>query len=245
MAAIAVVLQPEPRPNGLVSVLRPLPDGWERGVDVMVRSTPEPVRIGPCATGDSDPEFDGTPAVFQPVVIRQGVICSLLGRPDTQGVSRAAALVAAGWALSEELYDGAGTSNPGLVSEAVDVGPGVTLADSIALLEDAAEQGLHGALAVIHVPVGLAAYLGDIVDFASEQDPQRGPLRTIAGNLIAVHGTGNTVYASGEVWGMIGSPDVRRYDNVRVNSSEAWADIAAIAVFDPSTVWSSEVDAGS
>lgn len=211
----------------------------------MVRSTPEPVRIGPCAVGDTDPEFDGTPAVFQPVVIRQGVLCSLLGRPDTDNISRSSALVAAGYALSQELYDGEGTENPSLEGDAVDVGDGATLEDSVALLEDAAEQGLHGALAVIHVPLGLAAYLDGIVNWASMQSPQRGPLRTLAGNLVAIHGTGTTVYATGEVWGMIGSPDTRRYDNARVNTSEAWADIAAIAVFDPSTVWSSEVDAGS
>jgi hypothetical protein len=239
MAAIAVVLQPEPRPNGLVSVLRPLPDGWERGVDLMVRSTPEPVRIGPCATGSDEPEFSGTPEVFQPVIVRQGVICSLLGRPDTESVGRAAAEVAAGFALSQELYDGAGTSNPNLVADATDVGTALTVQDAIALLEDAAEQGLHGGLAVIHVPVGLSAYLDDIVSLVN------GQLRTVAGNLVAVHGTGETIYATGEVWGAIGPADARRYDNVRVNTSEAWADIAAIAVFDSSTVWSSEVDAGS
>jgi hypothetical protein len=239
MPAIAVVLQPEPRPNGLVSVLRPLPDGWERGVDVMVRSTPEPVRIGPCATGSDEPEFSGTPEVFQPVIIRQGVICSMLGRPDTESVGRAAAEVAAGLALSEELYDGAGTSNPSLTSSDTVLAAGATVADSISLLEDAAEQGLHGGLAVLHVPVGLSAYLGDIVDRVN------GQLRTLAGNLVAVHGTGTTIYATGEVWGAIGPADARRYDDVRNNTSEAWADIAAIAVFDPSTVWSSEVDAGS
>jgi hypothetical protein len=238
MAAIAVVLQPEPRPNGLVSVLRPLPDGWERGVDVMVRSTPEPVRIGPCTTGSDEPEFSGTPEIFQPVIIRQGVICSLLGRPDTEQIGRSAALVGAGFALSQELYDGAGTSNPSLTSEDVALAAGATVEDSIALLEDAAEQGLHGGLAVIHVPLGLSAYLGDVVNLVN------GQLRTDAGNLVAIHGTGETIYATGEVWGMIGTPDARRYDNVRVNTSEAWADIAAIAVFDPSTVWSSEVDAG-
>jgi hypothetical protein len=239
MAAIAVVLQPEARPNGLVSVLRPLPDGWERGVDVMVRSTPEPVRIGPCATGADEPDFAGTPAVFQPVIIRQGVICSLLGRPDTEQIGRAAALVAAGYALSEELYDGNGTSNPNLQDDATDVGTAETVQDAIALLEDAAEQGLHGALAVLHVPVGLAAYLDDIVSLVN------GQLRTVAGNLVAVHGDGETIYATGEVWGAVGAADARRYDNVRVNTSEAWADIAAIVVFDASTVWSSEVDAGS
>lgn len=245
MAAISVVLQPEPRPNSLVSVLRPLPDGWERGVDVMVRSTPEPVRIGPCAVGDSDPEFGGTPALFQPVVIRQGVLCSLLGRPDTDAISRSAARVAAGWALSEELYDGAGTTNPSLTSEATDIGDSPSVTEAIALLEVYADQGLHGGLAVIHVPLRWAAYLDGITNYASQEDPQRGPLRTLAGNLIAIHGEGNTIYASGEIWGEIGSADTRHYDNPRVNTSEAWADLAAIAVFDPSTVWSSEVNPGS
>lgn len=240
MAAIAVVLQPEPRPNGLVSVLRPLPDGWERGVDLMVRSTPAPVRIGPCETGEDEPDLSGTPTLFQPVVIRQGVLCSLLGRPDTEGVSRAAVRVAAGYALSLELYDGAGTGNPDLADSDTPLTASTTLEEAVGKLEAAADTGLHGALAVIHIPVGLGAY----IDMIAEPDSS-GQLRTRAGNLVAVHGPGTTVYATGEVWGMIGSPDVRRYDDVRVNTSEAWGDIAAIVVFDPSTVWSSEVDAGS
>jgi hypothetical protein len=236
--AIPLVLQPEPRPNGLVSVLRPLPDGWERGVDVMIRSVPDPIRIGPCETGEEDPEFTGTPAVFQPVVIRQGVICSLLGRPDTEAVSRNAAEVAAGYALSLELYDGAGTSNPSLVGDAVEVAsPSVdTVVEAIAALENAMEQGLHGAQGVIHVPLGLSAYLGDMI----YRDGNR--WRTAAGNLVAIHGLGSTIYGTGEVWGAIGSPDSRRYNDVRTNTSEGWSDIAAIAIFDPSTVWSVDVD---
>lgn len=240
MVAIPAVLQPSARPSGLRMVASGLPPGWQRGAEVVVRAIHEPERVAPCAVSPADPEHPGDVQRFEPLLIRQGVRCSLLGRPDTGAYATAAANVSGWWALSRELYDGAATGNPSL-ADATSLGTaGPDVCDAVGVLEDAADTALNGAVAVIHVPVGLAACLGDTVMRADG-----GMLRTWAGNLVAIHGSGDTLYATGQVWAAVAPIDTNVYDDRRINMSEGWADTAALAVFDPSFIVSVTLGATS
>ena len=238
MLAAALTLDPSVRPGGLLSVANPFPPGfnWTRGVYVMIGSVLSPVRVGPCDVGADDPEPRGEVASFSAVALRQGVLCSMLGRPDTAEYARRALMATAEFALSEELYDGLGTGNPSLTDGPIALGSSSDVGAALALLEDAANTALSGRLAVIHVPLGVAGRLGDAV----WRDGAR--WRTHAGNLVAIHGSGTNMYVTGEVWAGVGSMETHRYDNHAVNTSEGWADAAAIAVFDPEFVGVVEVD---
>lgn len=235
MVAIAVHLRPTARPSGLASIARDLPAGWERGVVVVIGSVTEPDRIGPCAVGDGAPQPKGDSTQFDPVVIRQGILCSMLGRPDTEADARAAAQATVWYALSLELYDGAATTNPSF-ADAVSLGSTDSVEEAVGALEAEAEANLFGRRAVIHVPLDLATLLGEdaLVRVGDHWE-------TVAGNLVAIHGVGDTVYATGEIWAEVGSIDARRYDNPVNNASEAWADIAGIVVFDPAFIASVSV----
>lgn len=223
------VLNPQARPGGLLTVTQPLPGGWERGLDIVVGSLLSPDRAGPCPVGSGETQARGDVARFAPVVIRQGVVCSTLGRPDTAATARAAVAATVSWALAAEVTDGAATSNPALV-DAVDLGVVPDLAEAVGVLEEDADQALSGRLAVIHVPVGLAARLDDIVYRDGDV------LRTLAGNLVAVHGQGDTIYATGEIWASYTTIDAREYIDRATNTAEGWGDVLAMAVFDPAYI---------
>ena len=238
MVAIAANLEPSARPGGLLAVSNPLPAGWERGVEVVVGSLTAPDRVGPCPVGAGVTQPHGDVARFVPVNVRQGLHCSMLGRPNTEALARRALEVTAAHALSAELYDGAGTGNPSF-ADATSLGtlscPEAcgcqVVCEAVGMLEAAADAALYGRLAVIHVPLNYASCLGDTV--FREGGGASARLRTYAGNLVAVHGVGDTLYATGEVWAGIGSIDTMSYDDHRINLAEAWADAPALAVFDP------------
>lgn len=242
MVAIAAVLEPSARPGGLLSVTHPLPTGWQRGVEVVVGSLTAPDRAAPCPVGESPTtQHRGETAQFVPVILRQGIHCSLLGRPDTEAMARQALEVTGAYALSQELYDGAATNNPSL-ADALDLGTlscnedgddcGCdVLCQAISLLEATAEDALSGRLAVIHVPLNLASCLGSAV--VREGSGAGARLRTLAGNLVAVHGTGDRLYATGELWAGLGTAETSVYNDHRINMAEGWADAAGLVVFDP------------
>src|SRR5690606_12636988 len=175
-------LLPTRRLGGLLDVLRPFPEGvqWTRGVDVLPRLVPVPDRIGPCPTdASSEPSDPGSVTTFLPLVVRQGVRCSTRGNPDLMQDAIDVAQITSGWALEHEILDGAGTENPALQDTAVPLGTVDTLREGVAALEAWAYQTLHGATAVLHIPVDLAAYVRASLD-------EDGLWRTVAGNLITV-----------------------------------------------------------
>lgn len=230
---IPVMLDPSARPSGLLSVLRSLPPGWERGVDVLPGSTLAPDRVGPCATPSGDPESPGEVERFLAVQIRQGVECTALGngRDLTIRYAENSIGVTFAFALSAELVTGSATNNPSL-SDATDVGDATDPVDAICQLEAALETRLYGRLGVIHVPLGHACALGDTL--VQGRYEGRDVWRTYAGNLVAIHGTGDVLYGTGEVWGAwrVGD-DTNSYVDHAVNRVQAWSSAVAIAVFDP------------
>jgi hypothetical protein len=228
--ASSAVLKPSARPNGLLSVLNPLPEGWERGLDVLPGSVLAPVCLGPCAGQTGNAQEPGEVTRFTPVQISQYVYCSALGRPDVSGYARSGVEVSIGYALSSVLVTGTCTENPQL-QEATDVGDATSAADAICQLEDALESRLYGRLGVIHVPLGHACSLGDTV----YRDTRNGRpvLRTWAGNLVAIHGTGDVVYGTGELWGSWTTAQTTEYTDRSINTTEARSDIIGMVVFDP------------
>ncbi len=220
------ILTPSPRPGGLLSVTLPLEGAWERGLYVFAGSVLSPDRVGPCPVESGEPQPPGGATRFDPVVVRLGVLCSAMGRPDVTGLADAAVEATAAWALSAELYDGAATGNPSLV-DAVDLGEAVSVTHALGLLEEDADQALSGRLAVIHVPVGLSSYLGDMVYRDGNV------WRTKAGNLVAIHGQGNTAYVTGQVWSAFTTVESTEYTNPGTNITEGWSDVLALVAFDP------------
>jgi hypothetical protein len=221
-----LVLTPSARPGGLLSVTRPLSAGWTRGVDVLIGSVLSPELVGPCVDSSGEPQPPGEVVRFVPVQIRQGVYCSTLGSPDVEGYAETAVTSTIEFSLSSELVSGTATSNASL-SDADSLGSFSDACDALAALEDATWTGLYGRQGVIHIPVGLADCLGDSVYRSGST------WRTVAGSLVAIHGTGSTMYATGEVWAAWQRAGTNSYVNRAVNTAEAWADALGLIVFDP------------
>lgn len=233
-------LLPSRRPGGILSVLRPFDRDvqWTRGLVVIPRAIGAPFRIDPCPEDvDVEAEGPGDPVLFDAVTMRQGVVCSALSNPTVAQDATDVVAVTSGWALSRELIGDAdnGTSNPTLSGSATPLGTVDSLREGVAALEEWADATLHGAVAVIHVPIGLAAYVRASLDEA-------GTLRTVAGNIVTIHGTGNTVYASGELWGAVTPVQAGDAVDRKNNRVEGWADAVGIVVFDPATVASVTVN---
>jgi hypothetical protein len=233
-------LLPSRRPGGILSVLRAFERDvqWARGLVVIPRAIGAPFRVDPCPEDvDVDAEGPGAPVVFEAVTVRQGVVCSTLSNPTVAQDAADVVAITSGWALSRELIGDAdnGTANPTLSSSATPLGVTDSLRDAVAALEEWADTTLHGAVAVIHVPIGLAAYVRASLDEA-------GTLRTVAGNIVVIHGTGNTVYASGELWGATTPTNADAAIDRKNNRAEGWADAVGIVVFDPATVASVTVN---
>lgn len=221
-----LVLTPSERPGGLLSVANPLPAGWTRGVDVLIGSVLCPESVGPCAVDSAEPDPPGEVERFVPQQIRQGVNCSALGRPDVAAYARAAVMSTINFALAAELVSGTATNNPDL-QDATSIGSAETAVGALALLEDSAWTNLCGRQAVIHVPVGLVVQLGDSLY-------RDGSVwRTLAGSLVAVHGTSSTMYATGEIWAAWQMGEVTSYVDRSTNTVEGWADAVGLVVFDP------------
>lgn len=225
----AMVLTPQARPGGLASVVNPLPDGWTRGVDVLIGSVLSPELIGPCAVGSGEFQPPGEVERFVPAVISQFVHCSTLGRPDVAAYARAAVETTIWFALSGELVSGTATSNPSFATTN-DIGDADSTVEAICLLEEELEEQLYGRLGVIHVPLGLACGLRDAV----YRDGNR--WRTLAGNLVAIHGTGNVVRGTGELWASWKIGDTVEYVNRSTNTTEARSDVEGMVVFDPAVI---------
>lgn len=228
--ASSAVLTPSARPNGLLSVLNPLPTGWERGLDVLPGAVLAPVCLGPCAGTTGEPQEPGEVTRFTPVQISQYVYCSALGRPDVAGYARSGVEVSIGYALSSVLVTGTCTENPQL-SDATDIGNATSAVDAICDLEAALESRLYGRQGVIHVPLGHACNLGDTVYRDTRNG--RSVLRTWAGNLVAIHDTGDALYGTGELWGGWSTVETTEYVDRSINTVEARSDIIGMVVFDP------------
>src|SRR5690606_33405932 len=110
-------------------------------------------RTGPCPVGEGEtPKGPGEIERFVPVMVRQGLQCTMLGNPDIERYAQQAIDATVGFALEAEMLDGAATSNPSLTGSDDPQGTVSTVAAGLAVLEGLAYQALYGRQAVLHIP---------------------------------------------------------------------------------------------
>ncbi len=238
LSAVAT-LTPSPLPGGLLGAATPLRDvEWWRGVDILPGGCLQPFREGPCSTDDQTEDPLGAVARFAPMNTRQGVRCSTLSGPGVNRYAEAAVTAAVNHLLALELETGTATGNPSLSDAASEGSFGRHVLSALACLEAAAAVGLNGRQGVIHLPAGAAVLV------ASHLWRDGGNWRTPAGNLVVVS-TGYSasfIYATGEVWAAVGAVDVDSRVDRAQNINEGWAQVAAIAVYDPCFAAKVEID---
>ena len=214
---------------------RRLPDGWERGITFVSDGCLAPERIGPCAVVAGTPETPGDAALFTPVLIRQGVVCSSMSGFDLEVLADESLAATAEYAVGQELVDGLATNNPNL-ADATSVGTATSISDALGCLEEAAAVGLGGRPAFIHVPPGATSSL------PSSLSSDGSVWRTAAGTTI-VSSPGYAgqafMFATSEVWTGIGAVDTGSALERSNNTDEAWANVIALAAFDP--CWTAKV----
>lgn len=240
MLAGTFILPDPPRPGGLLAAALGFGEGddqvdWTGGVQVAGTYCMLPERQGACSPGDGtlfDQVSDGS---FDTVNIRQGVVCTALGRRDLPARYAQQGLTATlEYALSAELFDGLATSNPALEDAAVSFAT-TSVEAAVGCLEQYAAETFGGRVAYLHVPYQVASQMTDFV-YMDDQDRWR----TVTGNIVVFGSgyTGTSIYLSGPVYAAAATFEGAALSDVvrRTNRVEAWADTLAIVVFDPCTL---------
>jgi len=230
--------------GGILAQARPLPDGWETGIDFATEACLIAGEHLFCPTSPADKEFQTTElAEFKAFGIEVSVVCTTLGgeRARTERESRASQALSVvdefsvGFVLATgETQAGNDTGNPALV-DATDVGNGSSVTDAISQLEGVIALTLQGHLAWVHItPQDLvtayaeqAIYLDDL-----------GSWRTPSGHLV-VSSPGYTeaiageIVATTEVFASRGGIELTRTVDRTDNRYLAVHEALALAVFDP------------
>ena len=227
---IPVDLPPTALPGGLLASASTLPAGWENGIEFLSDGCLKPERVAVCPE-QYEGETDEVGSVqFLPFDMRQGVHCSSLSRLDVGRVAASTLDVTDEYLIGAELQDGLASGNTCL-NDATDLGVGDTPEAGFALIEAAGAIALAGRLIVIHVPPSLAIYLPDIC-YRDAQGQWRTPLGTLV--IMSPGYTGTTIWGTGEIYAMLGSPiDTRVNMDRSVNVDEGWAERPGIVAFDP------------
>ena len=210
-------------PSGFLSTGRPLPAGWETGIEFRAIGCAEPVVSAQCATFSDVPTEVGAPVKFAPFTIRQSAICSTLsGRFDGLAADRLA--YSTEWALGNELATGTVTGNPALADADVVDGSGGD--NALACLLGAAADAGFGTPFTLHVNMrALPAITGLGFDRTNWLDA-----------IIVSPGYPNTeaqVWVTGPVFRAVTTPVQLDDVDHRRNSFEDWAQREAIVAFDP------------
>lgn len=237
MLAGTYILPDPPIVGGLLAAALGFGDDvdWTGGVQTAGTYCMLPERQGACSPGDGSLFDEVSNGIFDVVNIRQGVVCTALGRRDLparyaqQGLSATLE-----YALSAELFDGLATGNPNLQDAAVSF-PATTVTTALGCLEQYAAETFGGRIAYLHVPYAVANHLTGRV-YMDDQ----GRWRTVTGNIVVFGSgyTGTSIYLSGPVYAAAEPFEGASLSDVdrRTNRVEAWADTLAVAVFDPCTL---------
>jgi hypothetical protein len=224
-------------PGGLLAKSLPAPSGWERGgIALPLYGCGEPILRDKCVEAEDVPNRN-TVGEFYAVPIEQGSMCSTTG-PDPLGQTALDRFTAtADWALSRQLQtDQADTGSPKL-DDAVSLGAAAGADFTLALgcLEQAAADTGFGATWVVHTtPRGMSYLVGQglVVD----------GLTPMGAKVIV--GTGYTnptttsvpLWATGQVWASISTPESVDAVGYATNQLESWARGVGVAAFDPCTL---------
>lgn len=248
--------------GGLLTSVRSLPEGWQRGISFTDPSCLSPTVMGECPTGaDLKPSSRPDIATFRPVTLIQAVECSTMGGTNVADLAGQALDRTRDHALARELLTGAASArdaaevaneNPSLVGSAIDLGNEFeSLTQALACLEANLAEANSGRGGYILVGPALVTHLKD--QGLIWRDGSR--WRTAAGSLVIVSsgfdgrapGTASApdagaplyLYAVTVLWGGVGTRDVYGDVNRADNTATARAEDVALAAFSPCAVYAS------
>lgn len=225
-------------PGGVLAKSLPAPPGWERGgIAIPFYGCGEPVLRDKCVTGTDVPSRTVV-AEFPSVPIEQGAMCSTTGPDSLLPSAQARFTATADWAMSKQLQtDQADTGAPKL-DDAVSLGTAADADFALAMgcLEQAAADAGFGAVWVIHTTVRGASYLAQQGLMTIDGFSPAGAKVIVGTGYENVNGTTVPLWATGQVWASVSTPDVIENVNPRQNNIEAWARGVGVAAFDPCTL---------
>jgi hypothetical protein len=225
-------------PGGVLAKSLPAPPGWERGgIAIPFYGCGEPVLRDKCVTGTDVPARTVV-AEFPSVPIEQGAMCSTTGPDSLLPSAQARFTATADWAMSKQLQtDQADTGAPKL-DDAVSLGTAADADFALAMgcLEQGAADAGFGALWVIHTTVRGASYLAQQGLMTIDGFSPAGAKVIVGTGYENVNGTTVPLWATGQVWASVSTPDVIENVNPRQNNIEAWARGVGVAAFDPCTL---------
>jgi hypothetical protein len=234
-------------PGGLLSKSLPAPSGWERGgLAIPFYGCGEPVLRDKCVEGTDVPHRSEV-AEFPSIPIEQGVTCSLTGPDDlrTQALDRFVS--SADWALGRQLQTDAIDSGAPKLDDATPMG---TVADAqfisaVACLEQAAADAGFGSRFVLHAPVRAAAYLASQGLLDTNGLGPTGQPWIISAGYENPSGTVIRLWATGQVWASVDTPEVVEPVGYQTNDIDAWARGLGVVAFDPCILVSIDVTVGA
>lgn len=222
-------------PGGVLSGALPAPAGWERGgLVIPFYGCGEPVLRDKCISAEDVPHRDSV-AEFITFPIEQGATCSTTGQDllDSHALDRFTAT--ADWSLSRQLQTGqAGGGSPNLD----DATPIVTVAGAnfvaaLSCLEQAAADAGSGALWTVHTTVRGMAYLFSQQLITADRFTAAGAKVIMGTGYENVNGTTVPLWATGQVWASISTPEAVGQVAYATNDQTSWARGLGIVAFDP------------
>lgn len=230
--------------GGILAVGRPLPAGWERGIEAAATgaclATGEHIY---CPTSPTEKSFLSLDSFsFDAFGIEIGVVCTTLGgeRADAERRARAFQMLEAkaeysvGYVLATgETQAGVDTGNPAL-ADALTVGPAASAVEALGVIEDSIASNLEGLGAFVHVtPATLVAL---VAGFAVYRDIDT--WRTPSGHIVVaspgyVGNIDGQIVATTEVFTGVGEIDLISTVDRTNNRYLAVHEAPALAVFDP------------
>lgn len=233
--------------GGLLSAARPLPDGWERGVQFNGSTClgPQtwpfcPAEDSPVSPGEKVYDTLSGVAEFESFGIYQGVECTNFSQ-NRAATSAAEALdVTAEYQIAQELATGAQTGNPSLSAAT-----NVVAADYVAAMaaaETYASDLLFGRLAYYHVEPGVLTELVAAELVRLEGRAWRSPMgHTVVASPGYSGQLGLSIHVTGEVFASLGVPETMVDIDRSINQMYAQAEQIGLAAFDPCVNISVEV----
>lgn len=231
--------------GGILAQARPLPDGWESGVDFATEACLIAGEHLFCPTSPAAKAFQGSDlAEFKAYGVEISVVCTTLGGARSQAEREARAFQAlgvveefsVGFVLATGLTQaGQDTGNPSL-ADATSGGSAADEVAALALLEDNIATNLHGHLAWVHVTPATLVELAACG--AVYRDELKNVWRTPSGHVVVtspgyVGNIDGELVATTEVFAAVGEIDLVRTVDRTDNRYLAVHEAPALAVFDP------------
>lgn len=229
--------------GGILDQARPLPEGWERGVEFATEACLAAGEHLFCPDSPTEKAFQGTTLTeWFAYGVEVSVVCTLLGgaraNAEREEKARAALEVIDEFSVGQVLATGltsagSDTSNPAL-SDAVSGGTGAGVVAALAVLEDSIASNLRGHLAWVHVTPARLTELVAAQAVYRDMDTWR----TATGHLVVaspgyVGNIDDEIVATTEVFASRGDIELVSTEDRSDNRHLAVHEAPALAVFDP------------